>query len=148
MEDLIDIKNLDFSSTKELKPITVTDLACANILENLKETIGAVDQKVYLRIWIKGGGCSGLQYGMIITPEKNEDDFEFPQNNISLIVDPASIHLLEGSTVDWDDSVFGGGFKILNPNSEGGCGCGSSFKNSAYKPKGIGGCGSCSLNKN
>jgi len=96
-----------------------------------------------LRVWVAGGGCSGLQYGMALddsAPE--EDDRLFEQNGIKILVDAISLGYMEGSQVDYVDDVLGGGFKIENPNAVSSCGCGSSFKTEGSGAP-AGGCGSC-----
>ena len=81
-----------------------------------------------LRIFVAGGGCAGLQYGLRMEQTKDEDDFEFKLGNgVTLLVDPVSRPLLEGLSVDFVDSLTQTGFKFNNPNATGSCSCGSSF---------------------
>ncbi len=80
-----------------------------------------------LRVFISGGGCSGFQYGMAFENTTEEGDFVFESNGVRLYVDPASAMYLEGATVDYVDSLMGGGFKIENPNAVSTCSCGQSF---------------------
>jgi len=119
--------------------ISLSDRAAAE----LSELIAAQGKAgAALRVWVAGGGCSGLQYGMALddnAPE--EDDRVFEQNGVKIVVDSLSLGYMEGSTVDYVDDVLGGGFKIENPNATSSCGCGSSFKTEGG-PSG-GGCGSC-----
>lgn len=101
-----------------------------------------------LRVFVAGGGCSGLQYGMTFDDEVREGDTEFVANDLRVLVDHVSAVYLAGSTVDYVDSLMGGGFKIENPNSAGGCGCGKSFRSKEEGGEGAaesdaGGCGSC-----
>lgn len=81
-----------------------------------------------LRVFVAGGGCSGLQYGMAFEAESREYDTVVDQNGVKLFVDPTSIMYLSGASIDFIDSLMGGGFKIENPNAASACGCGSSFK--------------------
>ncbi len=81
-----------------------------------------------LRVFVAGGGCSGLQYGMALEAEAREYDHVLEQDGIKIFVDPTSMMYLTGATVDYVDSLMGGGFKIDNPNAVSSCGCGSSFK--------------------
>lgn len=81
-----------------------------------------------LRVFVSGGGCSGLQYGMTFDDEMREGDNDFMVNDLRILVDPISARYLEGSSVDYVDSLMGGGFKIENPNAVSGCGCGGSFR--------------------
>jgi len=102
-----------------------------------------------LRVFVSGGGCSGLQYGMAFEEAPSENDTVVtPADDVSLVVDPTSLIYLEGATIDFVDSLMGGGFRIDNPNSGGGCGCGKSFKAKDEQDDGsfndTGGCGTCS----
>ena len=83
-----------------------------------------------LRVFIAGGGCSGFQYGMAFENTMEEGDFVFESSGVRLYVDPASAMYLEGATVDYVDSLMGGGFKIENPNAVSTCSCGQSFSSS------------------
>lgn len=95
-----------------------------------------------LRIWVAGGGCSGLSYGMALDDQPPEaGDHVFEQAGIRLFVDGLSLQYMEGASVDYVDDPMGGGFKIENPNAVASCGCGSSFKTEG-SPAG-GGCGGC-----
>jgi iron-sulfur cluster assembly protein len=85
-------------------------------------------QKLYLRIGIKGGGCSGLSYGMGFDADVSDQDVKLQQHNIDVIVDQESALLLEGVQIDFKQNMMGGGFTIDNPNAVATCGCGSSFK--------------------
>jgi iron-sulfur cluster assembly protein len=99
-----------------------------------------------LRVWVAGGGCSGLSYGMALDDsEPEEGDNVFEQNGVKVYVDALSLNYMSGSQVDYVDDVLGGGFKIENPNATSSCGCGSSFKTSDSEgaAAGGGGCGSC-----
>lgn len=80
-----------------------------------------------LRVFIAGGGCSGFQYGMAFENTMEEGDFVFESNGVRVYVDPASAMYLEGATVDYVDSLMGGGFRIENPNAVSTCSCGQSF---------------------
>lgn len=81
-----------------------------------------------LRVFVSGGGCSGLQYGMTFDDEVREGDSDFISRNLRILVDPISARYLQGASVDYVDSLMGGGFKIDNPNAISGCGCGHSFR--------------------
>jgi iron-sulfur cluster assembly protein len=81
-----------------------------------------------LRIFVSGGGCSGLQYGLRMEQNKDDEDFEFEiGDGVKLLVDPMSRPMLEGLKVDFVDSLTQTGFKFNNPNATGSCACGSSF---------------------
>ena len=102
-----------------------------------------------LRIFVSGGGCSGLQYGMALDAAAGENDMVFEDEGVKIFVDSISMMYLSGSIVDYEDSLMGGGFRIDNPNAVSSCGCGHSFKtesgagaqSSDYS--GGAGCGSC-----
>ena len=81
-----------------------------------------------LRVFVAGGGCSGLQYGMAFEAQARDFDTVIDQNGVKLFIDPTSLMYLSGASIDSVDSLMGGGFKIENPNAVAACGCGSSFK--------------------
>jgi iron-sulfur cluster insertion protein len=83
--------------------------------------------KIKLRIFVQGGGCSGMSYGFTLDEETNEDDFIMDFNGVPLLVDSMSSQYLQGSTVDYKEDLMGSEFKIINPNAQTSCGCGSSF---------------------
>jgi len=84
-------------------------------------------ESTYLRLGVKGGGCSGFTYSLDLTSTKGEKDEEFHMNDISMICDPKSYLYLNGTTVDFKDELMGRGFVFDNPNASGSCSCGSSF---------------------
>ena len=98
-----------------------------------------------LRVFVAGGGCSGMQYGMALEAEARDYDHVIEKDGVKIFIDPTSMMYLEGATIDYRDSIMGGGFKIENPNAVTSCGCGSSFKaknGGAYEgAAGGGGCG-------
>ncbi len=98
-----------------------------------------------LRVFVSGGGCSGLQYGMAFEQEPRDFDAVVETDGVKLVVDPTSLMYLQGATIDYVDSLMGGGFRIDNPNAVSSCGCGHSFrtKNDAGAEN-SGGCGTCS----
>ncbi|PIR19968.1 MAG: iron-sulfur cluster assembly accessory protein [Deltaproteobacteria bacterium CG11_big_fil_rev_8_21_14_0_20_47_16] len=79
-----------------------------------------------LRIFIEAGGCSGYQYGFTFD-EKREGDQEFDNHGIKVLVDAASIPVLNGCVIDYVEDFNGAGFSVKNPNAKKSCGCGSSF---------------------
>src|SRR6266498_4941030 len=76
-----------------------------------------------LRVYVEGGGCSGMQYGMVFD-EKRDDDFSAQFYGVSVLVDPFSANYLRGAVVDFKDELNGGGVKITNPKARQSCGCG------------------------
>jgi iron-sulfur cluster assembly protein len=95
-----------------------------------------------LRLFVGGGGCSGLQYGMAFENEAQEGDFVMNYDGVKVMVDSMSSQYLMGAQVDYIDNLMGGGFKIENPNAVSSCGCGHSFKTGEQQAGGGGGCGS------
>src|SRR5918997_1838511 len=80
-----------------------------------------------LRVSVQPGGCSGFKYGLLIEDEPAEDDVILTQDGFKVFVDPFSAQYLNGVTIDYVSSFQGSGFTFKNPNSTGGCRCGSSF---------------------
>jgi iron-sulfur cluster assembly protein len=96
-----------------------------------------------LRVFIKGGGCSGYQYGMALDNNFREQDIVTDSNGVKVIVDEVSIDYLRGATVDFVEDIMGSGFKVDNPNAVASCGCGSSFRTQDGDAPQGGGCSSC-----
>lgn len=105
--------------------ITVTAVAA----EKIREAMAAENKdNLSLRIYVEGGGCSGMQYGIVFENEAKDDDEVVTQEGIRILIDRFSAPYLAGSQVDYVTSLQGAGFKINNPNAAGSCGCGHSFK--------------------
>jgi iron-sulfur cluster assembly protein len=83
--------------------------------------------KLYLRVGVKGGGCSGFNYTLDLTDQKAEEDEVFDLHGVEVICDAKSFLYLNGVTIDFRDEVMGRGFVFNNPNASSSCGCGSSF---------------------
>lgn len=81
-----------------------------------------------LRVFVSGGGCSGMQYGMGLEPQPRADDLRYEFDDVAVVVDPMSMNYLAGATIDYVDDLMAGGFKIENPNAVSACGCGHSFR--------------------
>lgn len=80
-----------------------------------------------LRVYVEGGGCSGMQYGMVFD-EKRDNDLVIEFFGVNVLVDEVSAGYLKGAVIDYSDAMTGGGFKISNPNAKSSCGCGKSFE--------------------
>lgn len=80
-----------------------------------------------LRLSVEGGGCSGFQYKFDLADAPEGDDSVSETDGVKLVVDPVSLDLISGSTVDFVESLGGAAFKVDNPQAAAGCGCGSSF---------------------
>jgi len=84
-------------------------------------------QPAVLRLAVDGGGCSGFQYRFEMAQGAEADDIVSETDGVRLVVDPASLDLVAGCTVDFVESLGGSAFRVENPNASAGCGCGSSF---------------------
>jgi iron-sulfur cluster assembly accessory protein len=80
-----------------------------------------------LRLFVQGGGCSGLTYGMTFDRRESGDEVAFDQEGLQVVVDHASAALLDGLKVDYLLGLESSGFKIINPNAKSTCSCGKSF---------------------
>ncbi len=122
--------------------VGLTPLA-ADKIRGLLDTKGLPDYG--LRVFVQGGGCSGLSYGMAFEDHAEEGDEIIEQNGVRLFVDQISAMYLGGSVIDYTESLMGGGFKIENPNAISSCGCGHSFRtagqSAAAASSGSCGCG-------
>jgi iron-sulfur cluster assembly protein len=122
--------------------ITLTPSAGAKLLGIMNEK--QLDNHA-LRVFVAGGGCSGLQYGMTFDEDTYPGDTEFEVEGLKVRVDPMSARYVKGAHIDFQDSLMGGGFKIDNPNAVSSCGCGTSFKprdEEGYEDASAGACGS------
>jgi len=93
--------------------------------------IGAIAKRqgkpAILRLSVEGGGCSGFQYKFDLADAPDNDDMVSETEGVQLVVDPVSLDLVAGSTVDFVEELGGAAFRVTNPNAAAGCGCGSSF---------------------
>ena len=97
-------------------------------IAKIKELIAEENNpNLKLRMFVSGGGCSGMQYGFTFEEEVNEDDFNLEFDGITLLIDSMSSQYLQGAEVDYTESLQGSQFSIKNPNAQTTCGCGSSF---------------------
>ena len=104
--------------------ITVTDSAKKQATR-LMEDEGQVGY--FIRVGVEGGGCSGLMYQLKFDNEINEEDKEFEDNGIKVVMDKKSVLYLVGTTLDYSGGLNGKGFVFSNPNAARTCGCGESF---------------------
>jgi iron-sulfur cluster assembly accessory protein len=104
-----------------LTPVAATEVRKFMATEGVKEELGG------LRVSVQPGGCSGFKYGLLIEEQSADDDVIVDQEGIRVFVDPFSAQYLNGVKIDYVTSMQGSGFTFSNPNSTGGCGCGSSF---------------------
>lgn len=120
--------------------VTLSDKAAAEIKSIMEQNGGTFHG---VRVFVAGGGCSGLSYGMQIADEPaSSEDLVFEDTGVKVIVDMGSHQYLDGASIDFDDSLQGGGFRINNPNAAKSCGCGSSFSTEeGAESQSGGGCG-------
>jgi iron-sulfur cluster assembly protein len=105
-------------------PISLSDEAVAHA-KRLMERRG--NRRDYLRIGVKGGGCSGFEYVIKFDPVKRASDLELEVEGIHVVVDPKSATMLEGAKITYSSDLLTGGFVFDNPNAARSCGCGTSF---------------------
>ena len=105
--------------------ITLTE-AAAGELGGVMEQKGMKDTHA-LRVFVKGGGCGGMQYGMTFDTARDGDEV-YEQHGMKVLIDPTSLFYIEGASIDYVDNLMGGGFHIDNPQAVSSCGCGSSFR--------------------
>ena len=101
------------------------------LTENAAKRVAAIAARqakpAILRLSVEGGGCSGFQYRFDLADAPEVDDTVSETDGVQLVVDPVSLDLIAGSTVDFVESLGGAAFKVDNPQAAAGCGCGSSF---------------------
>jgi iron-sulfur cluster assembly accessory protein len=111
-------------SVVETSIINMTPAAADKVRELLTQEN---DPSLALRVFVAGGGCSGLQYGMTLD-EEQEGDTVISISGFNILVDEMSMGYIDGSEIDYVDSLMGAGFTVNNPNAVSSCGCGHSFK--------------------
>jgi iron-sulfur cluster assembly protein len=105
--------------------VSLTDAAASKLRElTAEETNPAIG----LRVYVYSGGCSGFRYGMMLEDAPTAEDNILEANGVKVYVDGSSINLLQGSEIDYVDTLMGAGFTVNNPNAVAACGCGSSFR--------------------
>ena len=105
-------------------PMFFTDAAAKRVKALIAEENNPA---LKLRVYVTGGGCSGVQYGFDLGDQTAEDDTVIDNDGVSLVVDALSYQYLVGSTVDFEEGLAGARFIIKNPNAQSTCGCGASF---------------------
>ena len=104
--------------------ITVTENAVAKLKDILAEEN---NPELKLRVFVQGGGCSGMQYGFTLDEDQNDDDWDLEIDGVKVLVDSMSGGYLQGATIDYKEDQYGASFSIKNPSAQTTCGCGSSF---------------------
>jgi iron-sulfur cluster assembly protein len=110
--------------------INLTEKAANEVKRIITEQqeAGSMPEKVYLRLRVVGGGCSGFQHKLDLDPAVNDKlDEVFEMHGVPVVVDKRSLLYLDGAVVDFHDELTRRGFSITNPNAKSTCGCGSSF---------------------
>jgi iron-sulfur cluster assembly protein len=105
--------------------VSLTERAAAEVKTIIEQQ--KLPENTYLRMGVKGGGCSGFSYALDLTEHVSETDETFDCHGVKVAVDPKSYLYLNGTNVDFRDEVMGRGFVFNNPNATSSCGCGSSF---------------------
>ena len=102
-----------------------------SLTENAAKRIAWIAERqsrpAILRLAVDGGGCAGFTYRFELADEPESEDAVAVTDGVKLVVDPISLDLVRGSAVDFVEDLGGAAFKVLNPNAQSGCGCGSSF---------------------
>lgn len=106
--------------------VTITDSAVSAMKQAISDENVPLDD-AYVRVGVKGGGCSGLMYNLSVDTEKRADDTVVEKDGVRLLVDVKSQLYLAGTTLDFTTGLNGKGFVFVNPNATGTCGCGESF---------------------
>ena len=106
-------------------PLVVLSEAAAHKLQELVEAEQNPDMG--LRVYVYSGGCSGFRYGMMLEDQPSNEDLTVESRGIKVYVDSQSTQYLQGSEIDYLDTLMGAGFTVNNPNAVSACGCGSSF---------------------
>jgi iron-sulfur cluster insertion protein len=104
--------------------ITVTETAVAKLQDILAEESNPA---LKLRVFVQGGGCSGMSYGFTLDDTQNEDDWNLDISGVTVLVDSMSGGYLQGAEIDYKEDTYGASFSIKNPGAKTTCGCGSSF---------------------
>jgi iron-sulfur cluster insertion protein len=104
--------------------ITVSDNAVTKLQDILAEEN---NPELKLRVFVQGGGCSGMQYGFTLDEQQNEDDWGLEVSGVKILVDSMSGSYLQGAEIDYKEDQYGATFSIKNPSAVTTCGCGSSF---------------------
>jgi iron-sulfur cluster assembly accessory protein len=106
------------------EPIAVTEQAAARI-RTLAEREGRSES--VLRLRVVAGGCSGFSYSLSLEDGPGQDDHVIEAHGVRVLLDPRSVPIVEGSTLDFSDALLGGGLKVRNPRAIHECACGESF---------------------
>ena len=115
------------STTQQPDLMIAVSSVAATEVKKFMDAEGVTPDVGGLRVSVQPGGCSGFKYSLVIEDQAAEDDWVLQNEGFKVFVDPFSAQYLNGVTIDYVSSMQGSGFTFKNPNSTGGCGCGSSF---------------------
>jgi iron-sulfur cluster assembly accessory protein len=125
MENLEQVQPDSQHADEPYTPVTLTAKA-AEMVKITRDQEG-IDASHGLRIAVRGGGCSGFEYALDFESEARDNDWIYEQEGLTIYVDSVSARYLEGTSIDYVLGMAGAGFKFINPQARGTCGCGSSF---------------------
>jgi iron-sulfur cluster assembly accessory protein len=117
---------METTAEPRVEPIVSLTSAAADHIKSMQSEQPEHAGKA-LRVYVEGGGCSGLQYGLVFD-ESREGDFAAVCFGLNVLVDPVSADYLRGTVIDYSEALTGGGLKISNPKARQSCGCGKSFE--------------------
>lgn len=142
MADVPQIETQPTTVQADTPILTITPLAADKVRSLLEE------RQLHghaLRVFVQGGGCSGFSYGMGLEENIYPQDRVVESEGVRLVIDPTSLMYMEGSEIDFVDSLMGAGFTVHNPNAVSTCGCGHSFRTEegGEAEAHSGGCSSC-----
>ena len=110
--------------TEAWAPIELTEGAAERVRSLLKREANPATR---LRVGVKGGGCSGLEYVLKLDANVRANDLQLDVQGVPLLIDPKSLPYIRGSVLDYTGQLIGGGFRVTNPRASRTCGCGTSF---------------------
>lgn len=114
----------ELQKDKQEKVVNITESAIAEIKRLAAQE---KEEKLYLRLGVAAGGCSGMSYSMGFDTEYTENDVHIDYDGVSVVVDQKAVSYLQGTVLDYKGGMLGGGFAFENPNAKRSCGCGTSF---------------------
>ena len=118
------VREVTYSAMIESATVTLTDEALSQLQSLLEKE---ANSQLALRVFVSGGGCSGLQYGMAFDDNVRPGDEIVQQGGVRVLIDDFSAPHIRGSEIDYVDSLMGAGFTVHNPNAVRSCSCGHSF---------------------
>jgi iron-sulfur cluster assembly protein len=142
MADVTQIETQQPEAQTDTPILTITPFAAEKVRALLEER---ELQNCALRVFVQGGGCSGLSYGMGLEENVYPQDRVVESEGVRLVIDPTSLSYMQGSEIDFVDNLMGAGFTVNNPNAVSTCGCGHSFRTEEGEDAAAqgGGCASC-----